>query len=429
MSSEIEADSGLTEEEKKQYAQRLMKMHCTCGTVDNYVNIPKDHGVVAGSDQQPLLNANDHVAGKNIIHFGKCKSDKNPERLFRKSLFGGGLIADLLETTGIMSFDCKPKTDEVWVEVNERNILDGAPAVLMGSCLTCRYGGTITFVRPDAAQIEQPADGNGDGDGNTQEVDYVKENTDALIAAAMEKIAATGDEGEASVREAQMSLVEAAALPANEAQAACSNLASSFGFSSAFQWSSALMCTDQQRAENFAHNAQLPFEGEFLDSRGMIIDQGGMSDFRINSFDVSQAGCGAVAAYNVCRLLNPGTAPSFPEVVRGMDRYGILNNTYGMMPAGLAGYLLESGMQVSCEVEDLAGRIGEAGTGVLMYVTDQCAHYVTCAAGESGELAFYNLPGETGREIRTFEEFDAYMSEEDALTVMALTVSKGMTEE
>lgn len=429
MSSEIETDSELTEEEKKQYAQRLMKMHCTCGTVDNYVNIPKDHGVVAGSDQQPLLNANDHVAGKNIIHFGKCKSDKNPERLFRKSLFGGGPMADLLETVGIMSFDCKPKTDEVWVDVNERNILDGAPAVLMGSCLTCRYGGTITFVRPDEAQIEQPTDENGDEDGNTQEADYVKENTDAVIAAAMEKIAATGDEGEASVREAQMSLVEATALPANEAQAACSDLACSFGFSCAFQWSSALMCSDQQRAENFAHNTQLPFEGDFLDSRGMIVDQGGMSDFRINSFDVSQAGCGAVAAYNVCKLLSPGKETSFPEVIRGMEEYGILNNTYGMMPAGLAGYLMKSGMQVSYEVENLAERIQEAGTGVLMYVTDQCTHYATCASNSSGDFAFYNLPGETGREIRTFEEFDAYMREEDAFTVMALTVSKGMTEE
>ena len=111
-------DSGLNE---NGYVHRLMRIRCSHGSIDNYINIPTDHGVMAGEDQQPLLNANDHIAGQNVIHFGKCDSDENPERVFRKALVGsllggpllGGLVSDVLEKTGIMSFDYKPKTDEV----------------------------------------------------------------------------------------------------------------------------------------------------------------------------------------------------------------------------------------------------------------------------------------------------------------------------
>lgn len=70
------------------YVLRLMRARCTFGTMDNYLNTDKDHGVRAGADQQLLLNANDHT-DKNIIHFGNCTSDKNPERTFRKGVVSG----------------------------------------------------------------------------------------------------------------------------------------------------------------------------------------------------------------------------------------------------------------------------------------------------------------------------------------------------
>ena len=49
---------------------------CTMGTKTNYLNVDYDHGVLYG--EEPLMNANDHVSGKHVIHFGNCTSQKNP---------------------------------------------------------------------------------------------------------------------------------------------------------------------------------------------------------------------------------------------------------------------------------------------------------------------------------------------------------------
>lgn len=140
------------------YVTRLMKMRCSMGTMENYINCERDHGVLAGAEQQPVLNANDHTE-KNIIHFGSCISDKNPERMFRKGLVGillgpaeqltGGAVTGLLETAGIMSCKCKPNTPTPWIFVNEDNILEGAPALTIDSKCACRYGGVIEFVDTD----------------------------------------------------------------------------------------------------------------------------------------------------------------------------------------------------------------------------------------------------------------------------------------
>ena len=73
--------------DEPRYITRLMKMECDMGTVQNYINVDKDHGVLAGgnSDAQPVMNANDHTS-KNVIHFGNCNSKENPERGLRETL-------------------------------------------------------------------------------------------------------------------------------------------------------------------------------------------------------------------------------------------------------------------------------------------------------------------------------------------------------
>ena len=413
----------LTEEEKKIYVQRLMKMHCTCGSLDNYVNIPRDHGVVAGSDQQPLLNANDHVAGENIIHFGKCYAPDNPK--YKIAKFAGGFFSGMfikeetLEELGVVAVNCEPRIDEVWEKTNENNILDGAPALLMGSCVTCRYGGLITFVKPDQEELENQGEDQANDDN--KEVDYVKEDTFAVIADAINKISATSDEENPAIREAQMYLLKSTILPAAEAESACADLMDSYceSYMEAY-FSKALTCSEQQSEENYMHNVFVPFEGDFLDENRMIIDQKGMDAFKINSFDVSQAGCGAVAAYNTLKLVTPEMPLPFADVIQGMEEYGLYCNTYGLMPAGITNYLMSEGLQVSYETTDLADKIGEADAGIVMYITDEGTHYVTCARNEDGSYAFYNLPD--GEGVESFEEFEALIGE-DAVT-MALTVSK-----
>lgn len=160
----------------QKYVTRLMRARCSCGTIVNYLNIGRDHGILVGADMQPLMNANDHVAGVNIIHFGNCKSDKNPERMFRKGLvslmasstvpgmliglvtkdatFFGDHLTDSLEALGIMACKCKPNTPNPWEITNEDSIVEGAPALMTCSTLTCRYGGVIEIVDPDDEKID-----------------------------------------------------------------------------------------------------------------------------------------------------------------------------------------------------------------------------------------------------------------------------------
>lgn len=136
----------------QKYVTRLMRARCSKGTMENYLNVDIDHGIVVGADVQPLMNANDHVSGRHVIHFGCCESDQNPERMFRKALVGGflgGVIADALEDVGIMTCKCKPNTPNPWEFVNEDSIVEGAPALMVCSTLTCRYGGVIEIIDPD----------------------------------------------------------------------------------------------------------------------------------------------------------------------------------------------------------------------------------------------------------------------------------------
>lgn len=422
---------GDTELNENSYVHRLMRIRCSHGSIDNYINIPTDHGVVAGEDQQPLLNANDHIAGENVIHFGNCDSDENPERVFRKALVGGllgggllgGLVSDLLEKTGIMSFKCTPKTDEVWEETNDRNILDGAPALLMKSCLTCRYGGNITLVPLDEYPEEDENKEAEETTADEEEKDYVKEETDAVLAAAMERIASTGETGEQAVMEAQMYMAAAASADTAAAAAGmCSSLVGS-DVACGLTWMQAIQCPAQQSAENYAHNQAVPFSGSFLDSSGMIVSQGAMNDFQFNSFTVAQAGGGAVAAYNACRLLQGEAAPSFADIAYAMEPYGILNNTYGMMPCGIANYFIGEGYNVDFGVADIGERIKTVGTGVLMYAASGLVHYVTCGKTDDESYAFYNLPEGMDHNIRTLEELETGILEKGAFAMLGMAIS------
>ena len=107
----------------RDYVVRLMKIKCSMGTVENYINVDIDHGIFVGQNQQPLMNANDHT-DKNIMPFGNCLSPQNPDRCLRQALlkgaiggltFGvGGIVSDAvstaLESAGIMTYKCKPNT-------------------------------------------------------------------------------------------------------------------------------------------------------------------------------------------------------------------------------------------------------------------------------------------------------------------------------
>ena len=73
-------------QDKKQYVYRLMKAECSCGSKDfqQYLNLPEDHGITFSTEDQPLMNASDHVANENILQFGRCTSLTNPRSIVCK---------------------------------------------------------------------------------------------------------------------------------------------------------------------------------------------------------------------------------------------------------------------------------------------------------------------------------------------------------
>lgn len=145
--------------EEKEYVTRLAHMKCSCGTKVNYLNAPEDHGVAFSDGERCFMNANDHEpgTGKNIVHFGRCKSVFNPGNVIAMASFTAlamvpGLIflgASLLtgEANDLLVGICKcnPKTFEPWEFCSDDHFIEGAPALTKESKLSCFYGGIIEF--------------------------------------------------------------------------------------------------------------------------------------------------------------------------------------------------------------------------------------------------------------------------------------------
>ncbi|WP_199884111.1 DUF4280 domain-containing protein [Anaerosinus massiliensis] len=101
------------------YIPRGTKSKCSKGSSENYLNLPLDHGMAYTPGLEPLLNANDHKPGEHILKYGFCSA-----------------------TCSL----CSPVTPLAWINVNKKHILDGAPALIDQSKLTCVKGGVISIV-------------------------------------------------------------------------------------------------------------------------------------------------------------------------------------------------------------------------------------------------------------------------------------------
>lgn len=429
------------------YAMRLMRIRCSKGTMDNYINIERDHGVLAGGDSQPVLNANDHT-DKCIIHCGNCESDENPERTFRKGLVGGllgplewlsgGAVTDFLEDVGVMTCKCTPKTPLPWINTNENNILEGAPTLTMDSKVACRYGGVIEFVPMDEYPPEEPAeaaakDGEDDGETEASSVEAAREAVAAAIEAAMAAVADTGEAGAAAVEKVQLALAAAAAMPAQDAQAShgCERDQGIVHSANDITMDQALSITDSQRAQNYGHNMAQVFPEGSLDADGMIINQGKLDMFNINNCGVDYGGCGAIALYNTIRTLNPDTNVTFPQAIYWMEPYGILNNTLGAVPMGVTSVLNEMGYETQyCFSQDpavVSAAAANADAAITLYATTGNVHYVAFHAdpveGSTQEqmFTFYNESG-SGGDFRTYEEFKDSLTSEYRTEIGSVTI-------
>ncbi|EIW19148.1 DUF4280 domain-containing protein [Pelosinus fermentans] len=144
------------------YIPRGTKSKCSKGSSENLLNLPVDHGVAYTPGLEPLLNANDHKPGQHILKYGFCAATKLP---------------------------CSPVTPLAWINVNKKHILEGAPALIEQSKLTCVKGGVISIViNAGSAEL---------GDRNEAAGDEVE-----AIAAAAAAVNPSGTAGGPTVMEA-----------------------------------------------------------------------------------------------------------------------------------------------------------------------------------------------------------------------------------
>jgi hypothetical protein len=140
---------------EEKYVTRLRMAKCSMGTMTNYLNLPKDHGVIFTNEEFPIMNSNDHVPEQHVIHFGRCNSNKNIENvasavktILNPFLWGSTILK---KVTGVGGCKCNPKTFQPWIQDKEDYLIDGAPAITENSQLVCYYGGIIT-VEPEGTE-------------------------------------------------------------------------------------------------------------------------------------------------------------------------------------------------------------------------------------------------------------------------------------
>lgn len=147
----------------EKYITRLALAKCSCGSMDNYLNVPKDHGILFQDNDHPIMNANDHEGGegKNVVHFGRCSSSQNPGNKIGKEDFSfwglltGSAITKLIKGVVGCNCKCEPMTFTPWESTKEDHLIQGAEALTEHSHLACFYGGDITILSEEEAEKSQ----------------------------------------------------------------------------------------------------------------------------------------------------------------------------------------------------------------------------------------------------------------------------------
>lgn len=359
------------------YITRGMKAMCDCGTAPkgNYLNIVVDHGVIVGTDQQPLLNANDHTTD-TVIGFGNCKSGTNPKIQLQKGvmsfLLGGNPLAmvvtavtgksmgDILADIGLISCKCEPDTPQVWQNCDEEHILDGAPVLTKESFLSCRNGGTIYIMEeessPDGAQAEE-----GEATAETDKKENVVDNrAQEALEAAKAKIGAALPPSDTSGG-SEASGGNAAVSPVTQSPAAAVNMLamammSTYSANIASRIMPALGLTDtapaplqmtvSQRKEELIQNQTVALPADALNKQGFITDMSQLGAYQMFQQPANLSGGGAVAAYNAMKAVSPQTAPSFADIIYEMEEYGAVQTPNGIFSPGISDFLVKQGCSV-----------------------------------------------------------------------------------
>lgn len=107
-----------------------------------------------------------------------------------------------------------------------------------------------------------------------------------------------------------------------------------------------LQMTAAQRAEEFAQNQTASLPPNALDEQGFITDMSQLDAFQMFQQPASLSAGGAVAAYNTMKAVSPQAAPSFADIIYGMEEYGGVQTPHGVFSPGISDFLVKQGCSV-----------------------------------------------------------------------------------
>ncbi|MBB4100066.1 DUF4280 domain-containing protein [Sphingomonas kyeonggiensis] len=116
-------------------------LSCSFGTVPMPMIVPPEVPVLA--DGLPAATIRDFVPFENIPAFGLCRSLANPE-----------VAAATAAAQGVLTpMPCVPVTTSPWFPGAPEVLLDGVPALCMGSMCLCAWLGEIRIDEPGQESV------------------------------------------------------------------------------------------------------------------------------------------------------------------------------------------------------------------------------------------------------------------------------------
>lgn len=374
--------------QEKRFAYRIMCAECDHGNMEQFLNLPKDHGVYFQNVDQPLMNANDHDSGKHILQFGRCTSPKNPENwgdTLMSSIPGLKWVDEQINKVqnalGCDGCKCKPMVLNSWKDGDEANRLDGAPAITNESKAYCLYGGIITI-----KEMEESTDSGEEASGESQEpqekhpLDTLPEAMKNKIAQKNEKVLAEYNAAIEAIDAAMSDPLSASGVEESLAMIPENVLAL---MSDTEQWykDNPLEFIETHRVseemieQNYMHNRTQVMALSCLNDGGYIADGSQLYNFNVANSTADQIGASCVASYNLMRALAEGEGPLwFPDIIRDTE---YIQTCPGYMDGGpMAASMFNVG-----QVMENRGFATEYSIGSMMQET-----YSTMEVGEAGVL-------------------------------------------
>lgn len=363
---------------EKELVYRLMMAKCDCSSMEQYLNLPKDHGVYFHDTDHPMMNALDYVSNKNIFQFGRCTSKLNPENamfdIASKTMPLFFMVDKIKNALGCNGCKCHPVTFKVWGDTNEGNLLDGADGILNTSTLKCVYGGTIEIM-----EVTNSSGDNDEGDGNDDGTDASKKGiAERMPQEVAEKIGSLNESGNSDF-EQEMQEDAVSWYQANQ-----ESFASDYGVS------------DEISLSNYANNMCQSIPAEAFNEDGYICDSSLLYGFRMGGSTVSDTGAGCVAEYNALSAL--GEMPSLCNVIYQAEKTQAAEGIMAQGPlavtmAGMRNHFYTQGIETSIHTAyEYAESEFHAPVSILGISENNEVHFYTLLTDMDGNITCAENP-------------------------------------